>query len=436
MIGVLIYFVNFYQPATCFDLVMNGAETGVDCGGDCVRICEPDVLPPQLVWAKSFEIVPGQYNAVAYVENQNQTAGTPELRYTFEFLNNGQVVAERSGTTVLPPNSVYPIFEGRILTDARQSVTETRLRLETAELWLPASVGRDQFRVLDRNLLRFDTEPRLDVEIENTALTRAEEVEVVATIFNDAGEAVTASETLIEDIPSRTSQNITFTWPQPIAKTVRNCVIPTDVAVAIDLSGSMNNDGGTPPEPISSTLAAASQFVTTLQADDQVALVTFATESVLETPLTESTTDVATTIQELTITPAEETGFTNTVAALLTAQSALNSDLHNPNARRVLVLLTDGLPTAAGDRNIVAEATTTAAALDADGIEIYAIGLGEGVDEAFVVDIASTRDNAYFAPTGADLAEIYAEITSALCESGPTKIDVIAKTKTNFAPLE
>jgi sialic acid synthase SpsE len=87
----------------------------------------------------------------------------------------------------------------------------------------------------------------------------------------------------------------------------------------------------------------------------------------------------------------------------------------------------------------VSEAEALADQLDLSGIEIYAIGLGESVDRDFIRNIASSLDTTFFAPTGAslesDLANIYATITSSLCETGPTKIDVIAKTTANFTPL-
>ena len=435
LVGVGVYFTQFYQPASCFDGVQNGGERGVDCGGACVRICAADVLPPRVVWADSFAITTGQYNAVAYIENPNQTAATPALTYTFELLNGGEVVAMREGTTILPPNSVYPVFEGRVFTDASAPVTETRLTLEPATLWQPASVGRDQFRSLDIALSNADVKPRLDVTLENTEITAAGDLEVVATIFNDRGEPVTASQTLVEEIAARSTRDIVFTWPNSIAKTVRSCVIPTDVALAIDLSGSMNNDGNEPPQPVTDALAAASQFVTALSEKDQAAVVTFASEAAVPMTLTNQHQMIAETIEALAIDPSEETGFTNTIAALEVAATELDSDRHNPDARRVLVLLTDGLPTAAGDTDVVLNTLRRAEALNATGIEIYAIGLGAQVDETFITGIATDADNAYFAPTGADLARIYAEITSALCESGPTKIDVIAKTKANFAPL-
>ena len=435
MVGVLIYFVNFYEPANCFDRVQNGGETGVDCGGACVLICKAEVIPPQVLWAKSFEITKGQYNAVAYIDNSNQIAATPELTYKFELFNKGILVAEKEGKTILPPNSAYPIFEGRIFTDGRQEVTDTKLTITSAETWLPASVGRDQFSSLSIELLGADVRPRLNVELENNDIASVSNVEVVATIFNDLGEPVTASQTFVEYMAGRSSEDIVFTWPQPIAKTVRSCIIPTDVALGIDLSGSMNNDGGNPPQPVTDALNAAARFVHSLKEKDQVAVVTFATRATTERVLSNMHGEVADAVSKLEISKAEEVGFTNTPAALLELQSVLNSELHNENARRVVVILTDGLPTAPGDENIIAEATSTAQKLKDDNIQIYAIGLGENVSKEFVREIASDEDSAYFAPSGAELQRIYETITTSLCESGPTKIDVVAKTKTNFAPI-
>jgi len=434
LVGVLIYFTNFYQPASCFDGVLNGNEIDIDAGGSCVRIAASTVSQPNIVWAESFEITPGQYNAAAYIENRNSIAATPELRYTFTLYNNDTVITERSGTTVLPPNSSYPIFEGRIFTDG-QEVTNTTLTLEAPALWLPASVGSEQFRTTDIDLQNVDTRPSLDVTIENTALTSAEEVEVVATIFNDVGRAVTASETFIESFDPRSRQDIQFTWPNSIAKTVRSCSIPTSVILGIDLSGSMNNDQAAPPQPITDALSAASSFVGNLNPEDRVGVVTFATDAAIVQTLTNDQVSASSIIDSLTIAAASETGFTNTAAALQAAALELGSERHSTDARRALVLLTDGLPTAAGNIDAVLQAQTAARALAESGADVYVIGLGQQVDQTFVRSIASDSGNAYLAPSRSDLATIYGQITASLCEVGPTKIEVIAKTKTNFAPL-
>ena len=98
-----VYYLYFYADPTCFDMEMNGSELGVDCGGACTRICAFTVAPPRVQWSQSFPANVGQYNAVAYVENSNPAAGTPELRYTFTLKDREGVITTRSGVTVLPP---------------------------------------------------------------------------------------------------------------------------------------------------------------------------------------------------------------------------------------------------------------------------------------------------------------------------------------------
>jgi len=134
--------------------------------------------------------------------------------------------------------------------------------------------------------------------------------------------------------------------------------------------------------------------------------------------------------------PAEEQGFTNTAAALRRAGEELTSDRVNPNARRVLVILTDGLPTAPDPvENFEQTVLEEAARLAELNIEVYAIGLGEAVNRTFINGLASANENAYIAPDRTDLQDIYDEVSTSLCEVGPTKIDVLPKTDTYFTPL-
>ncbi len=429
-----VYYLYFYAAPTCFDTEMNGDEIGVDCGGVCTRICAFTVAPPRVLWAQSFPANVGLYNAVAYVENSNPGAGTPELKYTFTLKDRDGVITTRSGVTVLPPQSTYPVFEGRIDTGGR-TPTETILTLEPADMWLPYAFGRSQFRTSDLALTGADARPRLQAQIENSELVLAEDIEVVATIFNAQGTPLTASQTFIDRLDGRARRDITFTWPRPIAKTLRSCEVPTDVVVAIDLSGSMNNDGGTPPEPISSVLTAAQSFVSQLRAGDQVSVATFASTAALPATLTASTSAVTSLIGDLIILPAEEQGTTNTGDALAVAQAELNSARHNTNARNVIVLLTDGLATSPGE-NPDAYALEKAALVRADDITVFTIGLGTAVNMDFLRGIATTPEQAFAAPTTATLGDIYETITAAICEEGAARIDVIPKTSSNFSPLQ
>jgi Mg-chelatase subunit ChlD len=440
LVAVVGYYSVVYTPASCFDGQMNGSEQGVDCGGACVRICAFAVQPPKVQWVNSFKIFEGQYNAVAYVENPNQLAGAMAVPYTITLYNGEAEVARRQGVTPLPPNTLYPIFEGRIETANGAPVTETKITLAPPDIWQPGTVYRDQFFTRSFELTNAGDRPRLTAEIDNTAIMTVNDLEVVATIFNDANEPVTASQTIVDEFLAESTQTVTFTWPSPIAKTVRSCIVPTDVAMVIDLSGSMNNDNETPPQPLTDALTAASAFTRTLGDNDSVGLVTFASFAELAVPLSSDINQVAQAISNLRIVPTEETGYTNTVAALEVAARELNSAHRNPDARQVIVILTDGLPTdPADDRPVIEEATELAAELDRSGIDIYAIGLGEAVDRNFISALATSPDTAYLAlgenNLESELRAIYDTITQAICETGPTRIDIIPRIPATFTPL-
>jgi Mg-chelatase subunit ChlD len=430
---VYVYITEFYTPPTCFDGRQNNDELGVDCGGGCVRICAFTVAEPTVRWARSFAVTDGQYNAVAYVENSNREAATPALRYTFSLYDEQGLITERSGETILPPNNVYPIFEGRIQTGNRVP-TRTFIELEPAELWQPATAGREQFSVLDRALRGADGKPRLTAMVRNTDLEEVREVEVVATILDAEGNALNASRTFVENFAPRSDTEVVFTWLEPIATTMRSCEIPTDVALAIDLSGSMNDDGGEPPQPISAVKEAAAAFVARLGSQDQIGVTTFATDATLLLPLSENTARAATLVRELTIAPEEEVGSTNTGAAIGLAHDELESERHNDDARKVMVLLTDGLATAP-EENPDEFALVAAAAAKASGVEIYTIGLGDNVDMGFVTTLASSPQQAYQALSQADIDQIYRTITTSLCEEGVATIDIVPKSDHSFVPL-
>lgn len=426
---------NFiYHVPTCFDGIQNGTERATDCSGSCMRVCKFDITTPTALWAESFKILDGQYNAVAYIENRNKEIGTPSLTYTMKLFDDAGLIAERTGKTVLPPDSVYPIFEGRIMTEDRIP-TKTTIEFSDDVIWQPGEVGREQFKLEERNLVNADSMPRLTAQLRNTSLDEATDVEIVATIFDASGNPLNAARTVVPYFDGRTTENIVFTWPEPIAKTLKSCEIPTDVVLGIDLSGSMNNDGGTPPEPITTTLASAQSFVAQLKEQDQIGVVSYATEAFVEETLTHEGGRVAAQIPKLTINPKEETGNTNTGDGIKRMHEELMSVRHNENARKIGILLTDGLATAP-EKDPEIYAQQQADALKADDIILYTIGLGASLNEEALQNLASSPEQYFRAPTIKDLSGIYSKITAAICEEGVAVIEIIPKAKTSFSPLK
>lgn len=419
-----------YKAPSCTDGIWNAEERGIDCGGSCQKICLADIVSPEVLWAESFQITEGQYNAVAYIENRNKSVGTPELRYQMKLYDDAGLIVERIGTTVLPPDSVYPIFEGKILTGDRIP-TRTVFEYEEGSTWLTGTVGREQFEVKRRELVGVDQKPRLIAELYNTSRETAEDIEIVATIFDSRGTPLTTARTIVESLDGMKTSEVFFTWPFPIAKTLRSCEVPTDVMLAIDLSGSMNNDGDTPPEPITSVLTAAKAFVGRLKEQDQVGVVTYATHAELVTGLTPDSVGVGNSIPRLVIDPKEERGSTNIGEALKFMKDELASARHNEDARKIAIILTDGLATAPKDNPEVYAEGEAVALKDLD-TKLFTIGLGKGANTEFLKSLASRPTDYYNAPTTRELESIYTSITESICEDGPTVIEIIPKARTSF----
>jgi Mg-chelatase subunit ChlD len=448
-----VYLGWLYEPASCFDGEQNGGESGVDCGGACVRICSAAVETPRVVWAKSFRITDGKYNAVAYLENRNEVAAAPEVRYTFRIYNGKEQIAEQQGRTFLPPASTYPIFEGPITLPPGIEPTLTTLEIEPIAVWVPAGGGRTQFRTTEIELTGADSQPRLRALVENTIVAPAAGVEIVATIFNAEGDPVTASKTFMDELPGLSRTPVYFTWPEPIAKTVRSCEVPSDIMVVLDRSGSMAADGGTPPEPLESAKRAAAAFVGLLQPRDTFGFVSYATTPTtpLEQTLTPDRGKVVAAIASTTM-GRDGIQYTNMGDALRVAAAELTSSRHRSDARKVIVFLTDGdvtrpvnPQTGKLDRAYAAEhARTAAAEAKAADVTIYAIGFGDFLnspnaqvsrDTELIKSLASGPETYFEAPTAADLAQVYQTIATDICEVGPARIEVIPKTKASFTNL-
>src|SRR5690606_35836766 len=212
--------------------------------------------------------------------------------------------------------------------------------------------------------------------------------------------------------------------------------LPTDVVVAIDVSGSMNNDQDEPPQPLTAVKEAAARFINRLGEKDQSGVVTFATNGQIVRELSIDKGTAASTVSAIAIDPKEETGSTNTGSGIDMAATELSSSRHNPDARRVMVVLTDGLPTAPGTtEEAEAFALERAQAAKDAGVNVYAIGLGSAVNMDFVTAIASTPAEAFQALTANDIDRIYQTITSAICEQGAAVIDIVPKSASGIVPL-
>lgn len=434
IIGTYSY-IKLYDDPTCFDGARNQDELGIDCGGSCQFLCKFQVLEPTLLFSRSFEVVPGTYNAIAYIENPNFEAGVESVSYKFRLLDKeNNLIAEREGSTFITPGNISPIFESAIKTNGNIP-TRTFFEFQETLEWIKVIAGEEKNLSIENRILKnTDTTPRLDAVLKNDSVFEIHDVEIISVIFNALGNAVATSRTFIDIVPERSETNLVFTWPQPFKIELEACVVPVQTMLLIDVSGSMNDDSLDPPQPLTDAKSAATDFVTRLSELDKVGLISFGTTAKINQSLTFIHTFTKEAVHSLIIKPEEETGSTNTGEGLRLVRQEFAALAGVKTERKIAILLTDGKANAPDDPGGEEYAIDHAIKAKNEGIILYTIGLGDNVNETFLRSLADSGEHYYQAADSRDLDGIYRSISDAICERSPAVLDVIPRTNSTFIP--
>lgn len=170
-----------------------------------------------------------------------------------------------------------------------------------------------------------------------------------------------------------------------------------DVALVIDISGSMEEDGATKRAKLVEAVEAAVGFVDELRDGDQVALVTFQSSSTLRHQLTLNHESVVAELMRYQ-TWRENSEGTWIRSGIEDAKTELTRSRHNPSNQQVMIILSDGDSNPKSDQARAAEAKLL-------GIRIITVGFGT-IDEDNLRAIAS-GPNDFVKSNGRDLPQIF-----------------------------
>jgi hypothetical protein len=421
-----VFYKLVYKAPTCFDGVKNGDELGVDCGGACQKICSADTLPPVVLWSKIFNISGDVYTATAYVENPNINSKNPKADYEFKIYDaNNKLLTVVKGETSIPKNKKFAVFETNI-TLKNATPKSADFAFTSFANWMKDTSPEPDINLVYSPLLSATSSPRITGTITNNSTQSVDGLELAVLVLDANENVVATGRSFVDNLFAKTAQDFVFTWPKPFNLGVEACNAPVDVALALDKSGSMRSEGSNPPEPFTTVLDTAKEFVNTLVADDEVAVTSFGTNSKQESALSADKSVALSAIGALSLGTTSEN--TNITGGLTDAWNELRSD-GRPDSKKVIILLTDGIPTEPTDAAIpdypTVSAQKTAKDIIASGVTIYTIGLGKSASSAFLKSI-STDDAHYFeAPSKDALSGIYKAISSNLCTKKPNVITVI-----------
>jgi len=228
--GFLIIFPHFNEAPSCTDNKQNRDEVGIDCGGSCPNFCPDQVDTVSVLWARAFRVIPGRYNAVAYIVNHNKNAAVSKINYKFRFADTNNVyIGKREGSTFIPPGGNFAIFEPGI--DIGNSVpVYVTFEFTQAPQWLQVSqekINQLKFLVSNIQLVDEGTFPKLSATIKNNSLFTIPNMDVVAILYDADGNAISVSRTYLNQFNPLQVANVNFTWPEPLsAGVVSKEIIP------------------------------------------------------------------------------------------------------------------------------------------------------------------------------------------------------------------
>ncbi len=227
--GPIAYYI-LSVPPTCSDGIQNQKETAVDEGGPCRALDEHSLQQEILLWARSFHVRDGSYNAIAFVQNPNTNAGVRAVQYQFGLYDERNIlIAERNGTTVLMPGQVTPIFEGAIDTGNR-IVSHTYFDFTEPLKWERLYDTSGAISINNVQIADVSTQPRVTANVTNTSVAEMTNLTFLVAVYDPAGNAFAASQTAIESITPGETQRLIFTWPDTFNITVgRIQIVPLTV---------------------------------------------------------------------------------------------------------------------------------------------------------------------------------------------------------------
>lgn len=208
-----IAYFSLHKAPSCMDGKQNQDETGIDCGGGCTTVCSAAAAAPIVSFTRALPITDTRTDLVAYVTNPNPDAQAKGAKYTVDLYDAARTqVGEKKGTIDLPAGAQTAIYIPNAYA-GNDPVAQVFLSFDDGLVWTRATALPNTPVVRGTQLAGTADAPRILASIENQGVTPLTGVKLIATVFDSAGNAMAASQTVLPTIAADATAQATFTWP-------------------------------------------------------------------------------------------------------------------------------------------------------------------------------------------------------------------------------
>lgn len=213
--------LTLHQAPSCMDGKQNQDERGIDCGGVCTTVCSNDALAPAVSFVRGLPQSGGRTDVIAYIENPNPTTAAKAARYRIELYSPDRaIIATKNGTIDLPPGAIAPVFIPNFF-QGNDTIGQAFLTFDDTSLnWYRYEDMRVIPTVEGAKIIGTTEAPRVSATITNTSVKSLPSTKLVATLFDAAGKAIAASQTVTPSLPAQGSVEVIFTWNMPFSAPV------------------------------------------------------------------------------------------------------------------------------------------------------------------------------------------------------------------------
>jgi len=210
----IVLIATFYKTPTCTDNKKNQSEEGVDCGGSCAYLCTMGQEPPTVLFTQALPNGEGRTDIIALVENKNATAGAKDVPYRITLYGYDQILIQSvTGTVDLPPGATVPVFVPGVVS-GRQTVGTAFLAIDPSAIrWYSLTDDPRIVPEVSNTALRGTTDsPRISALLTNPDVRPLTNARVIAVVRDASGNAIAASQTLVQTIPAQGQATAMFIW--------------------------------------------------------------------------------------------------------------------------------------------------------------------------------------------------------------------------------
>jgi hypothetical protein len=235
IVGAIIFAIVYpmiSKDPTCTDGKKNGIETGIDCGGSCSLMCKEDIVAPVVIWSRAFPVVESENNLVAVVENRNKISGVVKASYEFRvYGEDNTLIGRREGTTFIPPNQEFVVFEPRFNSGESKIKTVT-FEFSPSLVWVKKFPTVQMLPIYVRNITLDNNQetPSLSATVSNESVYDIPEFDAISILYDINKNAINASKTHKGKLPSNKNTSVIFTWPEALSA----LPVTEDVLVSIN----------------------------------------------------------------------------------------------------------------------------------------------------------------------------------------------------------